>query len=149
MEADLNDLDDPLESAPLTGNIQTGRNNPLPQNYLNNSIQGEDRRAPIDTIDESVWETLSRDLKASWNKMKLVLWPKHLFGGLLQREGGVGGIEQGAGVNAANISEGFRGIASRIQDTDALLQSSMSEELRDWDLWYVGNIRHSQAVFKN
>lgn len=67
--------------------------------------------------------------------MKLVLWPKHLFGGLLQREGGLGGIEQGAGANTANVSEGFRGIASRIQDTDALLHSSMSEELRDWDLW--------------
>ena len=136
--ATLNDLDDPLDSAPLTGNIQSSsRSNPLPQSYLNDSIQGEDRRAPINTIDESVWDTLSRDLLASWKKMRLVLWPKHLFGGLLQRDGGLSGLERGEGTTAAGITEGLRGIAGRIQDTDALLQSTMSDELRDWDLWYV------------
>ena len=134
--ATLNDLDDPLESAPLTGNIQSSsRGQPSAQSYLNSAIQGEDRRAPINTIDESVWETLSRDLLASWEKMKLVLWPKHLFGGLLQRDGGLGGLERGEGATTAAFTEGLRGIAGRIQDTDALLQSSMSDELRDWDLW--------------
>jgi protein YIPF6 len=134
--ATLNDLDDPLESAPLTGNIQSSSSRgPLPQSYLNNTIQGEDRRAALNTIDESVWDTLSRDLLASWKKMKLVLWPKHLFGGLLQRDGGVGAAERGEGANVAALSEGIRGITSRIQDTDALLQSQMSDELRDWDLW--------------
>ena len=73
--------------------------------------------------------------------MKLVLWPNHLFGGLLQRDGGVGGLERGDGGTAAGITEGLRGIAGRIQDTDALLQSTMSDELRDWDLWYL--IRYS------
>ena len=68
--------------------------------------------------------------------MKLVLWPNHLFGGLLQRDGGIGGLERGDGGTAAGITEGLRGIAGRIQDTDALLQSTMSDELRDWDLWY-------------
>ena len=68
--------------------------------------------------------------------MKLVLWPNHLFGGLLQRDGGIGGLERGDGRTAAGITEGLRGIAGRIQDTDALLQSTMSDELRDWDLWY-------------
>ena len=67
--------------------------------------------------------------------MRLVLWPKHLFGGVLQREGGLGGIERGEGASAGGFAEGLRGITSRIQDTDALLQSSMSDELRDWDLW--------------
>ena len=69
--------------------------------------------------------------------MKLVLWPKHLFGGLLQRHGGLSGLERGEGSGAGGITEGLRGIAGRIQDTDALLQSSMSDELRDWDLWYA------------
>ena len=137
MLATLNDLDDPLESAPLTGNIQSSsRSNPT-QSYLNDTIQGEDRRAPINTIDESVWETLSRDLLASWQKMRLVLWPKQLFGGLLQRDGGLSGLERGEGTTSTGITEGLRGIAGRIQDTDALLQSSMSDELRDWDLWSV------------
>jgi hypothetical protein len=31
------------------------------------------------TIDESVWETLSRDLVAVWEKMRQVLWPKYLL----------------------------------------------------------------------
>lgn len=133
--ANLNDLDDPLENdrAPLTGNIQSSSSrNPISQSYLNSSIPGEDRRAPINTIDESVWDTLSRDLKASWEKMRLVLWPKYLLGGMLQREGGLGGLERGEG---GNLIEGLRGIAGRIPDADALLQGGMSEGLRDWDLW--------------
>jgi len=135
--ANINDLDDPLENdrAPLTGNIQSSSSrNPISQSYLNSSIPGEDRRAPINTIDESVWETLSRDLKASWEKMKLVLWPKYLLGGMLQRERGLGGPERGEG---GNLIGGLRGIAGRIPDADALLQGGMSEGLRDWDLWYI------------
>jgi len=135
--ANINDLDDPLENdrAPLTGNIQSSSSrNPISQSYLNSSIPGEDRRAPINTIDESVWDTLSRDLKASWEKMRLVLWPKYLLGGMLQREGGLGGLERGEG---GNLIEGLRGIAGRISDADTLLQGGMSEGLRDWDLWYV------------
>lgn len=133
--ANINDLDDPLENdrAPLTGNIQSSSSrNPISQSYLNSSIPGEDRRAPINTIDESVWDTVSRDLKASWEKMKLVLWPKYLLGGMLQREGGLGGLERGEG---GNLIGGLRGIAGRIPDADALLQGGMSEGLRDWDLW--------------
>ena len=132
--ANLNDLDDPLESdrVPLTGNIQSS-NNPIPQSYLNSSIPGEDRRAPINTIDESVWDTVSRDLRASWQKMKLVLWPKYLLGGALQREGGLGSLERGEG----GLAEGLRGIAGRLPDADALLQGGVNEGLRDWDLWYA------------
>ena len=69
--------------------------------------------------------------------MRLVLWPNHLLGGLLRREGGAAAAERGEGGNASLLAEGLRGIAGRIQDTDALLQSSMSDELRDWDLWYT------------
>ena len=135
--ANLNDLDDPLQSnsdrAPLTGNIQSSSSrNPLPQSYLNSSIPGEDRRAPTSTIDESVWETLSRDLLAVWEKMRQVLWPKYLLGGILQRGGGIGGAERGEGDSLAG---GFRGIAGRWPDADVVLQGGMSEGLRDWDLW--------------
>ena len=68
--------------------------------------------------------------------MKLVLWPNHLLGGLLQREGGVGGAERGEG-GPGGFAEGIRGIAGRLQDADTILTGSMSEELRDWDLWYA------------
>ncbi|MCJ1409642.1 hypothetical protein MMC19_003723 [Ptychographa xylographoides] len=138
-DANIDDLDDPLQSdrAPLTGNIQSSssRNNNSSQSYLNSAIQGEDRRAPINTIDESVWDTLSRDLRASWEKMKLVLWPKYLLGGMLQREGGLGGLERGEGGSFAGGIQGLRGIATRLPDADVLLQGGMSEGLRDWDLW--------------
>ena len=66
--------------------------------------------------------------------MRLVLWPKYLLGGMLQREGGLGGLERGEG---GNLIGGLRGIAGRIPDAEALLQGGMSEGLRDWDLWCV------------
>jgi len=135
--ADINDLGDPLQSnsdrAPLTGNIQSSSSrNPLPQSYLNSSIPGEDRGAPTNTIDESVWETLSRDLLAVWEKMRQVLWPKYLLGGMLQRGGGIGGTERSEGDSLAG---GFRGVAGRWPDANVVLQGGMSEGLRDWDLW--------------
>ncbi|EPS36942.1 hypothetical protein H072_9539 [Dactylellina haptotyla CBS 200.50] len=70
-DLDINDLDDPLENEasdrqPLTAAARSAAN----------AVPGEDRRAPIDTIDETVWETLSRDLNAIWEKMKQVLWPR-------------------------------------------------------------------------
>ncbi|KAL8698116.1 MAG: hypothetical protein Q9201_006754 [Fulgogasparrea decipioides] len=135
-DANINDLDEPNEPtsdrAPLTGNIQSSSRNPLPQSYLNSTIPGEDRRAPTNTIDESVWETLSRDLLAVWEKMRQVLWPKYLLGGFLQRGGGLGGAERAEGDSLAG---GFRGIAGRWPDADVVLQGGMSEGLRDWDLW--------------
>ena len=79
-----------------------------------------------------MWETLSRDLLAVWEKMRLVLWPKYLLGGMLQRGGGIGGAERGEGDSLAG---GFRGVAGRWPDADAVLQGGMSEGLRDWDLW--------------
>lgn len=136
LAANVNDLEDPHPSnsdrAPLTGNIQSSSRNPLSQSYLNSSIPGEDRRAPTNTIDESVWETLSRDLLAVWEKMRQVLWPKYLLGGMLQRGGGIGGAERGEGDSLAG---GFRGVAGRWPDADVVLQGGMSEGLRDWDLW--------------
>ncbi|KAI4154809.1 MAG: hypothetical protein L6R39_001348 [Caloplaca ligustica] len=133
--ANINDLDDPIEPssdrAPLTGNIQNSSRNT--QSYLNSTIPGEDRRAPTNTIDETVWETLSRDLLAVWEKMRQVLWPKYLLGGFLQRGGGIGGAERGEGDSLAG---GLRGIAGRWPDADVVLQGGMSEGLRDWDLWY-------------
>ncbi|KAI9824093.1 MAG: hypothetical protein M1832_002162 [Thelocarpon impressellum] len=134
-DANLDDLDDPLatqsssQRAPLTGNIQSQSSSsaPLNQSYLTSSIPGEDRRAPTNTIDESVWDTLSRDLLAVWEKMRQVLWPKYLLGGILQRGGGIGGARR-EGV------EGPWGIG-RWPDAEVVLQGGMSEGLRDWDLW--------------
>lgn len=135
------EADDPLhdtsDTAPLRGNIQpdssssAGRN--LSGNYLTSSIPGEDRRATHNTIDESVWDTLSRDLLAVWEKLRQVLWPKYLMGGMLQRGGGgIGAAERG---EATGFGGGLRNIAGRWPDADMVLQGGMSEGLRDWDLW--------------
>ena len=121
------------QRAPLTGNIRSQSSSaPLNQSYLTSSIPGEDRRAPTNTIDESVWETLSRDFLAVWEKMKQVLWPKYLLGGILQRGGGIGGGEDREGLS------GFWRIG-RWPDAGVVLQGGMSEGLRDWDMWYVGS----------
>lgn len=124
----------------MTGNIQSSSSrNPLSQSYLNSSIPGEDRRAPTNTIDESVWETLSRDLLAVWEKMRQVLWPRYLLGGMLQRNGGIGGAERAQG---GSLAGGLRGIAGRWPDADIVLQGGMSEGLRDWDLWSESQRRY-------
>ncbi|RMZ73461.1 yip1 domain-containing [Pyrenophora seminiperda CCB06] len=131
-DATLDDLDDPLQAtsdrAPLTGNMQRG--GAQTQSYLTSTIPGEDRRAPTNTIDETVWETLSRDLFAIWEKMKQVLYPKYLLGGMMQRGGGIGAAERGE-----SDGSGLRNIAGRWPDADVILQGGMSEGLRDWDLW--------------
>ena len=135
--ANINDLDDANEPTSerslLTGNIQTSSRNRSAQSYLNTSIPGEDRRAPNNTIDESVWDTLSRDLVAVWEKMRQVLWPKYLLGGMIQRGGGIGSAERGEG---NRLSGGLTNIVGRWPDADTVLQGEMSEGLRDWDLWY-------------
>ena len=100
------------------------------QSYLTSSIPGEDRRAPTNTIDETVWETLSRDLLAIWEKMKQVLYPKYLLGGMMQQSGGIGAAERG---EADGFGGGIRNLAGRWPDADVLLQNGMSEGLRDWD----------------
>ena len=94
---------------------------------------GEDRRAPTNTIDETVWETLSRDLLAVWEKMRQVLWPKYLLGGMLQRGDGMAAAERGESIGIAN---GIRDLAGRWPDANIVLSGGMSEGLRDWDLWY-------------
>jgi protein YIPF6 len=134
-----NDADDPVQitsdRTPLTGNIQSSSSHaPVSQSYLTSHIPGEDRRAPQNTIDESVWDTLSRDLLAVWEKMKQVLWPKYLLGGVLHRGGGIGAAERG---EMEGFGRGFSGLVGRWPDADGILQGGMSEGLRDWDLWYV------------
>ncbi|KAJ4370981.1 hypothetical protein N0V86_008675 [Didymella sp. IMI 355093] len=133
-DATLDDLDDPLQGtsdrAPLTGRIAPG--GASTQSYLTSSIPGEDRRAPTNTIDETVWETLSRDLLAIWEKLKQVLYPKYLLGGMMQQGGGIAAAERG---EADGFGGGIRGLAGRWPDADVLLQGGMSEGLRDWDLW--------------
>lgn len=63
--------------------------------------------------------------------MRQVLWPKYLLGGMLLRGGG------GIGGDAERGEAGaLRGVLGRWPDADDVLQGSMSEGLRDWDLWY-------------
>lgn len=138
-EASLNDLEDPLQQEhsdrePLTGNIQPDSSrNPLPQNYLNQSIGGEDRRANANTLDESVWATVSRDLAAVWEKMRLVLWPNNLLGGMLKHGGNSdGAAERGESEGLAGTA---RGIIGQWPNPEIVLQGGMSEGLRNWDLW--------------
>lgn len=144
------EADDPLntsDTTPLRGNIQSDANagssssrgggigGGFSSNYLTSSIPGEDRRAPQNTIDETVWQTLSRDLLAVWEKMRQVLYPKYLLGGILgQSGGGIGAAERGEG--STGFGRGLRGLVGRWPDADVVLQSGMSEGLRDWDLWY-------------
>ncbi|ROW16820.1 hypothetical protein VPNG_01712 [Cytospora leucostoma] len=99
---------------------------------------GEDRRAPQNTIDESVWDTLRRDLLGVWSKMREVLWPRYLLGGtMFESSEGIRGAYanlRGAGLTGAR--EELAGLAGRFVDTEALLQSNnMTPGLRDWDLW--------------
>lgn len=142
-DANLDDLDDPIQSsssrALLTGNISSSSSSrPLNESYLTSRFPGEDRRAPTNTIDESVWETLRRDLLAVWSKMREVLYPKYLFGGsMLENTTSLRGAYEnirGAGIYGAR--DELVGLAGRALDPDALLaQGNMSEGLRDWDLW--------------
>jgi len=145
-DANLDDLDDPLtphqsqsSRTPLTGNITSSSSSrPLNENYLTSSIPGEDRRAPTNTIDESVWDTLRRDLLAVWSKMREVLYPKYLFGGSMidnttSLRGAYEGLRSG-GFSGAR--DEIRNLAGRVTDTENLLnQGTMSPGLRDWDLW--------------
>lgn len=141
--ADLNDFDDPLHQqssrAPLTGNIGSSSSSaPLNESYLTSRIPGEDRQASTNTIEETAWETLRRDLLAVWSKMREVLYPRYLFGGtMFESAEGLRGAY--ASLRAAGLSgtrEELTGLAGRMMDSEALLsQSNMSPGLRDWDLW--------------
>ncbi|KAI1482500.1 hypothetical protein K445DRAFT_317795 [Daldinia sp. EC12] len=145
-DADLNDFDDPLSHAqsqrePLTGNIgggTTSSSRPLNENFLTSRIPGEDRRAPQNTIDESVWDTLRRDLLAVWSKMREVLYPKYLFGGTMfeSADGLRGAYANLRGAGLAGAREELTSLAGRVMDPESLLnQNNMSPGLRDWDLW--------------
>ncbi|KAI1394052.1 Yip1-domain-containing protein [Hypoxylon trugodes] len=144
-DADLDDLDDPLSHAqsqrePLTGNIgsSSSSSRPLNENYLTSRFPGEDRRAPQNTIDESVWDTLRRDLLAVWSKMREVLYPRYLFGGtMFESADGLRGAYanlRGAGISGAR--EELTSLAGRVMDPESLLnQNNMTPGLRDWDMW--------------
>ncbi|KAG5951045.1 hypothetical protein E4U53_003869 [Claviceps sorghi] len=140
--ADLNEFDDPLESQssrqPLQGAIGSGSSSrPLNETYLTSSIPGEDRRAPQNTIDETVWETLRRDLLAVWAKLREVLYPRYLLGGTMfdSQTGLRGAYSNIRGAGITGTREELTGLASRMLDAETLLQSNMSPGLRDWDLW--------------
>ncbi|KAI5366588.1 Putative Yip1 domain-containing protein [Septoria linicola] len=146
-DATLDDLDDPVSTsdrAPLTGNITSqqsqsnARTANSAQGYLNNTIGGEDRRATLDTLDESVWDTLQRDLLAVWEKMRQVLYPKYLLGGVMTRGQGMGGASNADGEGQVGVAGQIRGLVGRWPqiDADTLLdQGGMSDGLKDWDLW--------------
>ncbi|KAK5726484.1 hypothetical protein LTR17_012708 [Elasticomyces elasticus] len=143
-DATLDDLEDPshtTDRTPLTGNISSQQSTNInrtassSQNYLTSAIPGEDRRAPVNTIDESVWDTLRRDLLAVWEKMRQVLYPKYLLGGMMGQGSGIGGAERAEGGSLSGGVAAVRGIVGRWPDADVVLQGGMSEGLRDWDLW--------------
>ncbi|KAI1852460.1 hypothetical protein JX265_011094 [Neoarthrinium moseri] len=143
-DADLNDFDDPLSQQqssrqPLTGNIGSSSSaHPLNEGYLTSRIPGEDRRAPQNTIDETVWETLRRDLLAVWSKMREVLWPRYLFGGTMfeSSEGLRGAYANLRGAGLSGAREELQSLAGRVMDPEALLsQNNMTPGLRDWDMW--------------
>ncbi|KAH6660696.1 Yip1 domain-containing protein [Truncatella angustata] len=139
-DADLNDFDDPLsQRQPLTGNIgSSSSSGPVDQSYLTSRIPGEDRRAPQNTIDETVWDTLRRDLLAVWSKMREVLYPKYLFGGTMfeSSDGIRGAYANIRGAGLTGVREELQGLTGRVMDTEALLdQNNMTPGLRDWDMW--------------
>ncbi|KAK9771282.1 putative Protein YIP [Seiridium cardinale] len=139
-DADLNDFDDPLsQRQPLTGNIgSSSSSNPLNESYLTSRIPGEDRRAPQNTIDETVWDTLRRDLLAVWSKMREVLYPRYLFGGTMfeSSEGFRGAYANLRGAGFGGAREELQSLAGRVMDPEALLnQNNMTPGLRDWDMW--------------
>ncbi|KAK3626305.1 hypothetical protein LTR56_019882 [Elasticomyces elasticus] len=148
-DATLDDLEDPSHTSTsdrnplLSGNISTPQSQSInrtansSQNYLTSAIPGEDRRAPVNTIDESVWDTLRRDLLAVWEKMRQVLYPKYLLGGMMGQGSGIGGAERAEGGSLAGGVAAVRGIVGRWPDADVVLNGDggMSEGLRDWDLW--------------
>lgn len=142
LQADINDFDDPLgphsSRQPLSGHIGSASSSrPLDEGYLTSQIPGEDRRAPQNTIDETVWETLRRDLVAVSAKLQEVLYPRYLLGGtMFDAQGGLRGAYtnlRDAGLTGTR--EELTGLAGRVMDAEALLQSNMSPGLRDWDLW--------------
>lgn len=98
---DINDLDDPLDEP-----INTSSSAPLNPNSLTSAIPGDDRRAPSNTLDESVWDTLSRDLRAIWVKLLAVLYPKFSWkrwpdaSDVLESGGSLSGFGGGAGSGA-------------------------------------------------
>ncbi|KAK7981686.1 Yip1-domain-containing protein [Apiospora saccharicola] len=146
IEDDLIDPDDvpPAPDGQHRHVVFLGRRPPLNEQSWTNRIGGEDRSAPVNTIDETVWETLRRDLLAVWSKMREVLYPKYLFGGTMFDQPGAEGLGAGfrgvyANLRGAGLSgarEELAGLAGRVMDPEALLnQSNMSPGLRDWDMW--------------
>ncbi|GAP85917.2 putative Yip1 domain-containing protein [Rosellinia necatrix] len=157
-DAELHDFDDPLSNAesqraPLTGSIggaqpgasssssSSGPRPPLNESYLTSRIPGDDRRAAQSTIDETVWETVRRDLLAVWSKMREVLYPRYLFGGSMLESGMASGGLRGAyanlrGAGLSGAREELQSLAGRVMDPETLLsQNNMTPGLRDWDLW--------------
>ena len=139
MPADLNTFDDPLGNRasrqPLTGTIGSATRL---NDAFSSRMGGEDRQAPLNTIDEPVWHTLRRDLLAVWAKMREVLWPRYLLGGtMFESDQGLRGAYanlRDAGIQGAR--EELVGLAGRVMDTEALLNgNTMTTGLRDWDLW--------------
>ncbi|KAK4156241.1 hypothetical protein C8A00DRAFT_30939 [Chaetomidium leptoderma] len=168
-DTDLNTFDDPLSTTttttpsaatatrntPLTGTIGSSSSSAAAAaNSWTSRIPGEDRttsQSNSNTIDESVWATLRRDLLAVWLRLRDVLYPRHLFSAW---GGGPDSLLRGAyarlrsgGGGFAGAREELVGLAGRVWDADNLLASGAGAEydseraaqqqhgLRDWDLW--------------
>lgn len=101
MTIDDLDNDDPLVDARDTA--------PLNPQAATSYIPGVDRLASQSTLDESVWDTLSRDIFAVWRKMLAVLYPKFTFKKWPD--------------------------ATEVLESGGSLGASRSKVIGDWDLW--------------
>ncbi|KAI5820670.1 hypothetical protein BZA77DRAFT_301329 [Pyronema omphalodes] len=110
-DLDINDLDDPLD-------LPTSSSAPLnPSSRLTSAIPGEDRRATLNTLDESVWDTLSRDIRAVWKKMQAVLWPRYTW------------------TKWPSADDIVNNNATGIEGGQGAVGTSLQGGLGEWDLW--------------
>jgi len=126
VEIDPDDLsiDDPLDAPTPSHTTSAGSTSRLNPSTLTSSIPGVDRRAPRDTLDESVWETLSRDLSSVYHKLLSVLWPRFLF------------AKKWPDANTMLESGGFNSLHQPLPSAmNSFGANPQAASIHDWDLW--------------
>ena len=94
---------------------------------LTSSIPGSDRRAPRDTLDESVWDTLSRDLYSVYLKLLSVLWPRFL---LAKRWPDASTMLESGGFNSLH-----QPLPAAVRNASSSASTAAAASVHDWDLW--------------
>ncbi|RPB21788.1 Yip1-domain-containing protein, partial [Terfezia boudieri ATCC MYA-4762] len=124
VEIDPDDLsvDDPLDAPTpthTTGGSSSSTSRLHPSN-LTSRIPGIDRTAPLNTLDESTWTTLSRDLRSIYLHLLHVLYPRFLLtkkwpdATTMLESGGFNSLNQPVHLQNLNIN---------------------NIPIHDWDLW--------------